>query len=34
MLLITEVWEALTDFDSYPEWNPLVTKLDGNVVED
>jgi hypothetical protein len=23
----------LTDFDSYSEWNPLVTKLDGNIVE-
>lgn len=25
-----KVWEVLTDFDSYPEWNPFVIKLSGN----
>jgi hypothetical protein len=30
---VSEVWQVLTDFDSYSEWNPLVTKLDGNIVE-
>ena len=28
---IKEVWSTLTDFDSYPEWNPLVSKLEGNI---
>jgi hypothetical protein len=25
------VWEVLTDFDSYPEWNPFVTRISGRV---
>ena len=27
-----EVWRALTDFDKYPEWNPLVGELKGPMV--
>jgi hypothetical protein len=27
------VWEVLTDFGSYPEWNPLVTEAVGDVRE-
>jgi hypothetical protein len=25
------VWEVLTDFDSYPQWNPFVTRISGGV---
>ncbi|MCZ4408388.1 SRPBCC domain-containing protein [Cryomorphaceae bacterium 1068] len=25
------VWKVLTDFDKYPEWNPLITSLKGEV---
>lgn len=28
-----KVWEALTDFDNYQEWNPLVSKITGNLTE-
>lgn len=28
-----EVWRALTDFGSYPQWNPLVRWLRGDVRE-
>lgn len=28
-----KVWKTLTDFDSYSEWNPLVSKLTGNISE-
>nr|WP_320048710.1 SRPBCC domain-containing protein [uncultured Desulfuromonas sp.] len=24
------VWSILTDFDSYPEWNPFITHIHGN----
>lgn len=24
------VWEILTDFDAYPEWNPFITSLAGS----
>ncbi len=27
------VWEILTDFDAYPEWNPFVVSLQGETVE-
>ncbi|MCG2462728.1 SRPBCC domain-containing protein [Flavobacteriaceae bacterium F89] len=30
---IDEVWRVLTDFKSYPNWNPLVGKLTGEVKE-
>ena len=25
------VWEVLTDFDSYPEWNPFVKRIRGSI---
>jgi hypothetical protein len=25
------VWEALTNFDKYPEWNPLLTRVEGEL---
>ena len=28
-----KVWEVLTDFSSYPQWNPLVGKLEGKMEE-
>ena len=27
------VWGVLTDFPNYKQWNPLVSKLSGNIVE-
>lgn len=27
------VWETLVDFESYPEWNPFVTSIEGRPVE-
>lgn len=27
------VWKALTDFESYSEWNPLVSQITGNISE-
>ncbi len=29
----SRVWEVLTDFPSYPEWNPFVLEVDGDVRE-
>ncbi|MFN8356663.1 MAG: SRPBCC domain-containing protein [Spirosomataceae bacterium] len=28
---VEKVWQALTDFDSYPTWNPLVGSLSGEM---
>lgn len=28
-----KVWNVFTDFNSYPEWNPLMIKLEGEVKE-
>lgn len=28
---VEKVWEVLTDFDSYPAWNPLVGSLKGQL---
>lgn len=28
-----QVWQVLTDFDRYPEWNPFVQSLTGEVQE-
>jgi len=28
-----KVWQVLTDFDNYPNWNPFVSKLTGEVKE-
>src|SRR3954451_3840440 len=25
------VWQILSDFDSYPDWNPFITKAEGKV---
>jgi hypothetical protein len=26
------VWETLTDFDSYPDWNPFIRRIRGDLV--
>lgn len=31
---IKKVWQVLTDFKEYPNWNPLVGELTGDVRED
>jgi hypothetical protein len=30
---LESVWEALTDFESYGKWNPLVSQITGNISE-
>ena len=30
---VKQVWQFLTDFDQYPNWNPLVGKLEGDIRE-
>jgi hypothetical protein len=29
---VEKVWKALTHFQSYPQWNPIVGKLEGQMV--
>ncbi|OPX59367.1 MAG: Polyketide cyclase / dehydrase and lipid transport [Methanomassiliicoccales archaeon PtaB.Bin134] len=28
-----KVWTTVTDFSSYPEWNPYVTRMEGDLKE-
>lgn len=30
---VEQVWSALADFNSYPNWNPFITSIIGNVKE-
>jgi hypothetical protein len=30
---VEKVWTTLIDFDSYPRWNPFITKVTGDVSE-
>lgn len=30
---IQEVWKTLMDFESYPNWNPFIQKIQGNAKE-
>jgi hypothetical protein len=33
MQLRTEVWDVLTDFASYEQWNPFIARVDGKLAE-
>ena len=26
------VWDIITDFDNYPEWNPFIMEISGNQI--
>lgn len=30
---LSEVWDILTDFDSYLEWNPFIKRITGEAIE-
>ena len=30
---IERVWEILTDFDLYPDWNPIIRRIKGEMKE-
>lgn len=31
---IENVWQILTDFDRYPEWNPFIKTIEGDLIVD